>query len=123
MYFVTYEGLHALYHLPDATLRRIGLGGRGFDRLRSHHRHHHRLDRMAHVNFNVTFPLMDWLMGTREKETAPAVAAPSREAARQPRPEARRSAEQAGVFALAREAGEGRGEGPPRLKNRAQPPL
>jgi hypothetical protein len=73
LYFVTYEGLHALYHLPDATLRRIGLGGKGFDKLRSHHRHHHRLDRMSHVNFNVTFPLVDWVMGTKEKETAPPV--------------------------------------------------
>jgi hypothetical protein len=70
LYFVTYEGLHALYHLPDATLRRIGLHGRLFDRMRAHHRHHHRLDRMSHVNFNVTFPLMDWLLGTRERPTA-----------------------------------------------------
>jgi hypothetical protein len=67
-YFVTYESMHALYHLPDTTLRRIGLGGRLFQRLRSHHRHHHRLDRMSHVNFNVTFPLMDWLLGTKESE-------------------------------------------------------
>ncbi len=73
LYFVTYEALHALYHLPDPTLRRMGLGGRGFDRMRVHHRHHHRLDRMAHVNFNVTFPLVDWVMGTKEKETAPPV--------------------------------------------------
>jgi hypothetical protein len=73
LYFVSYEGLHALYHLPDGSLRRIGLGGRSFDRMRSHHRHHHRLDRMAHVNFNVTFPLMDWALGTRERE-APLVA-------------------------------------------------
>ena len=83
MYFVTYEGLHALYHLPDATLRKIGLGGSGFDKLRSHHRHHHRLDRMAHVNFNVTFPLVDWVMGTREKETAPPVGAVADQAAPQ----------------------------------------
>jgi len=42
-------------------------------KMRSHHRHHHRLDRMSHVNFNVTFPLMDTLLGTRERETAPPV--------------------------------------------------
>jgi hypothetical protein len=75
LYFVTYEGLHALYHLPDATLRRVGLGGRLFQKMRSHHRHHHRLDRMAHVNFNVTFPLMDTLLGTRERESVEDAAA------------------------------------------------
>jgi hypothetical protein len=70
LYFLVYETLHALYHLPGPTLRRMGLGGRHlFEALKSHHRHHHRLDRMAQVNFNVTFPLMDWLLGTRERET------------------------------------------------------
>ena len=73
LYFVTYEGLHALYHLPDRPCGGSGLGGRCSTRMRSHHRHHHRLDRMSHVNFNVTFPLMDWVLGTKEKETAPPV--------------------------------------------------
>lgn len=78
IYFVAYEGMHALYHQSDATLRRIGLGGPLFQRMRAHHRHHHRLDRMSHVNFNVTFPLMDWLLGTKEPASdAPVV---SREA-------------------------------------------
>ena len=67
-YFLTYEILHALYHLPDATLNRAGIGRlRTFRRLQAHHTHHHRLGRMAHVNFNVTFPLMDRLFGTSEK--------------------------------------------------------
>jgi hypothetical protein len=70
LYFLAYETMHALYHMPDAFLRRVGLGGALFQRMRSHHRHHHRLDRMAHVNFNVTFPLMDWLLGTKEAESA-----------------------------------------------------
>jgi sterol desaturase/sphingolipid hydroxylase (fatty acid hydroxylase superfamily) len=66
--FLTYETLHALYHLPDATLDRAGIGRVGvFRRLQAHHRHHHVLARMSHVNFNVTFPLMDTLFGTREK--------------------------------------------------------
>jgi hypothetical protein len=68
LYFLTYESLHALYHMPPAFLRRVGLGGRLFSRMQSHHRHHHRLERMAHVNFNVTFPLMDWALGTKEAE-------------------------------------------------------
>jgi len=70
LYFAAYESMHAIYHLPERTLERMHLaGGRVFEALRGHHRHHHRLDRMAHVNFNVTFPLMDWLCHTRERET------------------------------------------------------
>ena len=67
-YFLCYEALHALYHLPDATLDRAGIGRlRAFRRLQAHHRHHHILGRMAAVNFNVTVPLMDRLFGTLEK--------------------------------------------------------
>jgi hypothetical protein len=68
-YFLMYEALHAFYHLPDATLNRIGVGRwRWFRALQAHHRHHHELGRMAHVNFNVTVPLMDRLFGTNEPE-------------------------------------------------------
>lgn len=67
-YFLMYETLHALYHLPTATLDRLQLGRwRLFQRLRAHHAHHHILGRMAHVNFNVTIPLMDVVLGTNEK--------------------------------------------------------
>jgi hypothetical protein len=67
-YFLFYETLHALYHLPDATLDRIGVGRwRLFRRLQAHHAHHHVLRRMSHVNFNVTIPLMDWLLRTGEQ--------------------------------------------------------
>ena len=67
-YFLCYELLHALYHLPDAVLDRAGVGRlRAFRRLQAHHRHHHILGRMAAVNFNVTFPLWDRLFGTLEK--------------------------------------------------------
>jgi hypothetical protein len=70
-YFLMYETLHALYHLPDATLDRLGLGRRAlFRRMQAHHAHHHILGRMAHVNFNVTIPLMDVLLGTNEKASA-----------------------------------------------------
>jgi sterol desaturase/sphingolipid hydroxylase (fatty acid hydroxylase superfamily) len=69
VYFLAYEALHALYHLPEATLHRAGIGRlRAFRRLQSHHRRHHVLRRMAFVNFNVTFPLMDRLFGTMERE-------------------------------------------------------
>jgi hypothetical protein len=67
MYFLAYEALHALYHLPLETLARAGLRPGGlFFRLRAHHARHHVLRRMAHANFNVTVPLMDWLLRTRE---------------------------------------------------------
>jgi len=67
-YFLIYEALHALYHLSDQTLDRVGIGGvRAFRRAQAHHRRHHVLDRMAHVNFNVTFPWMDHLFGTKER--------------------------------------------------------
>jgi hypothetical protein len=67
-YFLTYETLHALYHLPDDMLDRVGLSAmKSFRERQAHHRHHHALGRMAHVNFNVTFPLMDRLFGTLEK--------------------------------------------------------
>ncbi len=69
-YFLMYEALHAAYHLPDATLERLHVGRwRWFRAWQAHHRHHHVLGRMAHVNFNVTFPLMDRLLGTSEKTT------------------------------------------------------
>jgi len=67
IYFLAYETLHAFYHLPLATLARMGLRPGGlFFRLRAHHARHHVLRRMAHTNFNVTLPLMDWLLRTRE---------------------------------------------------------
>lgn len=69
-YFVLYETMHALYHFPPALLERLHLGGALFSALQAHHRHHHRLDRMAHVNFNVTVPIADTAMGTREREDA-----------------------------------------------------
>jgi hypothetical protein len=70
-YFLMYEVLHASYHLPDAVLNRVGVGRlRLFRAAQAHHRHHHVLSRMSHVNFNVTFPLMDRLLGTNEAPSA-----------------------------------------------------
>lgn len=70
-YFLLYETTHALYHTTPEFQRRSGLAKLPFFRAAlAHHRHHHRLERMSAVNFNVTFPLMDVLMGTREREPA-----------------------------------------------------
>jgi hypothetical protein len=67
--FVLYEAMHALYHLPPELLARLGLdGSRLFGILYRHHRHHHRLARMRWVNFNISCPLTDLLLGTLEDE-------------------------------------------------------
>jgi hypothetical protein len=57
-YFLLYELIHTLHHLPRS--------GKVLAGLREHHHHHHRLERMAHVNFNVTLPLADRMLGTYE---------------------------------------------------------
>jgi hypothetical protein len=68
LYFLAYETLHALYHLPAATLDRVLLGRlRVFRAMQAHHAHHHVLRRMTAANFNVTVPLWDWICGTRER--------------------------------------------------------
>jgi hypothetical protein len=67
--FVLYEGMHALYHLPPSTLGRLGLDRRRLFRfLYRTHRHHHRLVRMRWVNFNISCPLTDRLLGTLEDD-------------------------------------------------------
>jgi hypothetical protein len=67
-YFLTYEWLHWAYHQPVAT--RIG-GSPLIARLRRHHLIHHNPEQMTRVNFNITFPIGDWLFGTAaDKATA-----------------------------------------------------
>lgn len=66
-YFLFYELIHTLHHLPLQVLERSWWGRRPMlARMRAHHHHHHRLDRMTEVNFNVTFAITDRLMGTYE---------------------------------------------------------
>ncbi|MDI1477484.1 sterol desaturase family protein [Polyangium sp. y55x31] len=60
-YFLTYEWLHFAYHLPERSLI---AKSRLVRALRQRHALHHDLGRMAHENFNITFPLCDWLFGT-----------------------------------------------------------
>lgn len=60
-YFLNYELLHLVYHLPErgqlATLPFVA-------RLKRHHQRHHDPRLMSHYNFNITYPLCDWLFGT-----------------------------------------------------------
>jgi sterol desaturase/sphingolipid hydroxylase (fatty acid hydroxylase superfamily) len=66
-YFLFYELVHTLHHLPVATLRRSWWGRRRLlAAMRHHHHSHHQLDRMTEVNFNVTFAFADRLLGTYE---------------------------------------------------------
>lgn len=59
-YFV-YEWFHFAHHLSENSWlgRRAVVGW-----LRLHHTRHHELALMAKGNFNVSFPLWDWLLGT-----------------------------------------------------------
>lgn len=62
LYFAAYEALHLGYHLPE----RYGLARiPGFAALRRHHQAHHNPALMGLYNFNITWPLMDLLFGTR----------------------------------------------------------
>jgi len=60
-YYFVYEWFHYVHHLPrDSWLGQRALVGW----LRTQHTRHHELARMEKGNFNVSFPLWDWLLGT-----------------------------------------------------------
>lgn len=60
-YFLNYEILHFAYHTDERSwLSRLPL----MSRLRKLHTTHHRPDLMQHYNFNITYPIGDWLFGT-----------------------------------------------------------
>ena len=61
-YVIGYEVLHWYIHCPDEFLFR---NARWFQYMSEHHRLHHN---KASVNYNVVFPLGDWLLGTYHKQ-------------------------------------------------------
>jgi sterol desaturase/sphingolipid hydroxylase (fatty acid hydroxylase superfamily) len=61
LYFLTYEWMHLIYHLP--TTSRLGRIP-GMARLREHHLKHHDMRLMSKWNFNITFPIFDRVFGT-----------------------------------------------------------
>lgn len=68
--YLTYEVFHACEHLPPQNpLTRLPW----IRQMRRLHELHHRRERMQERNFNIVFPLMDYLFGTLywEPETAP----------------------------------------------------
>ncbi|HEY1059929.1 MAG TPA: fatty acid hydroxylase family protein [Limnobacter sp.] len=63
-YFVNYELFHLAYHLKeDHWVHRLP----GFHRLARLHTTHHDQRLMAHKNFNISYPLTDWLMRTWDR--------------------------------------------------------
>jgi hypothetical protein len=61
-YYLNYELLHLAYHLPEGSpLLRLPF----IVRLRRLHHRHHDPRLMATRNFNITYPIGDWLFGTR----------------------------------------------------------
>ena len=61
-YFLNYEILHLLYHLPQShPLARLP----AVSTLRRLHHTHHDPALMTSRNFNITYPICDWLFRTR----------------------------------------------------------
>jgi len=60
-YYLSYEVLHFAYHVPESSaVWRLP----GMRALRRHHLRHHDQRLMSKYNFNITFPIFDWLLGT-----------------------------------------------------------
>nr|WP_246881693.1 MULTISPECIES: SRPBCC family protein [unclassified Pseudomonas] len=67
--YLTYEVFHACEHLPpNNPLTRLPW----IRQMRHLHELHHRRERMQERNFNIVFPLMDYLFGTLYWEPQPA---------------------------------------------------
>lgn len=67
-YFLNYELLHFAYHTPaESWIARLP----GMATLRRLHTRHHDPRLMSHRNFNITYPIADWLMGTLHKDEKP----------------------------------------------------
>lgn len=61
LYFLNYELLHFAHHLPpESLIARLPV----MKTLRHHHTIHHDPKLMADYNFNISYPVADWVMGT-----------------------------------------------------------
>ncbi len=66
-YFLNYEWLHFAYHCePQSRVGRIP----GVQALRRLHLHHHDPKLMSRYNFNITYPIGDWIFRTRYRARA-----------------------------------------------------
>jgi hypothetical protein len=67
-YYLNYEVLHTAYHVPEGHwLGRVP----GVARLKWLHQAHHDTTRMTRINFNISYPLCDWLFGTLQRDAPP----------------------------------------------------
>ena len=65
LYYLNYELFHFSYHVDSQSwLGRLRL----IHRLREHHIAHHNKALMTRYNFNITYPICDWLFGTRYRD-------------------------------------------------------
>jgi len=65
LYFLNYELLHFAYHMdPQTWVGRLPF----MDRLRKHHLRHHDRRLMTRYNFNISYPICDYLFGTIYKD-------------------------------------------------------
>lgn len=71
-YYLVYETLHFCYHLPETAAAAHLRGVRWLARL---HRLHHAPVTMLQHNFNLVFPLFDWIFGTLDTRQCRAVQA------------------------------------------------
>jgi hypothetical protein len=64
VYFILYEVFHFISHLrDDAWILKIPY----FNYMRNHHRLHHHPGYMSRRNFNLVYPLGDWLFGAMKE--------------------------------------------------------
>ncbi len=79
-YFFNYELFHFAYHVqPDTKLGR----NRVIMWLKQLHQNHHNPALMQTHNFNITYPLGDWVMGTLYRQSTGSTSNPSASESRQ----------------------------------------
>ena len=74
LYYLSYESLHAVVHLPETHwINRI----RWVAQRKAYHRRHHDPRWMSQCNFNISFPIADYLYGTARPDESNPAPAPS----------------------------------------------
>jgi hypothetical protein len=62
-HYLLYEIFHACCHVPENRfVRHMPF----INTIRRHHKAHHNMGIMMHVNMNLTFPIADWALGTSD---------------------------------------------------------
>ena len=62
-HYMVYETFHFCCHVPENSFVR---SMPFVNTIRRHHKAHHNMGIMMHVNMNLTFPVADWAMGTSD---------------------------------------------------------